>query len=169
MSGWVIFQCHSSSSRRVFLSLRTDPPFSPGAAPCPACGTSRSALFTILSDFLCTESFWTLSSSCSQMSLASLSRAFKCSCSSSRSNRSILWYSAVIITFLKATYFWGDRGFKARLCSYSKENLKYYFLHVIKKVVDKLLVSDIFLSIFCEFLVSFPVWIKLSRGLKIYH
>ena len=67
----------------------------------------RLSLYWVILNTLCL-SYW-------QISLASRSRAFRCICSSSRSNRSILWYSAVIITLLKATYFWGNRRFKASL------------------------------------------------------
>lgn len=47
----------AAMSSKGFLSLKMDPPFSPGAGPRQACGTSPTALCTCLSSFLNVGSF----------------------------------------------------------------------------------------------------------------
>ena len=47
----------AAMSSKGFLSLKMDPPSSPGAGPHQACGTSPTALCTCLSSFLNVGSF----------------------------------------------------------------------------------------------------------------
>ena len=86
---------------------------------------SISSLYISFKLFLCWVIMNTLYLSGRQISLASFFRASRCSFTSSWSDRCILWYSNLIITSLKATYFWGDSGFKALLMFTFKKHFKY--------------------------------------------
>ena len=116
-----------------------DPPFSPGAAPCPACGTSQSALCTFLSDFLCTKTFWTHSPWVLHKSLWLLAPGLPDAVApppgaTEASSDIQAWSSPSLRPHSPAEIV----DPKHYVCSHSKENSKYYFLSVIKEVPDKL-------------------------------
>ena len=116
------------------------PPFSPGATPCPACGTTQSALRMFLSDFLCTETFWTHSPWVGDKSHLLLAPGPPGAVAPPPGARDVssdiqVWSSLS----LRPQTSEGIVDSKHWLCSHLKENLKYYFLIIIKKALEKFL------------------------------
>lgn len=135
-----------------------------------------SSLYAFFKLSFCWVILNSLSLSCWKISFASLSSVSRWSCSSSQRNRRIFWYCALIMTFLKSTYSWGDGMCKwlQRLALNRKPqpsntissvlSRKYLtnFVPHISKCLEYLLIFSV--HRFSMFLDSFPVQIKPSKG-----